>query len=225
MLLLRLTLQIVISLVLFAALLFVPAGTLDWWHGWVYLGVLTVMGVAGAAWLYVYNKPVVEERLGGVVQRGQPLADKLLVLLLLVPLLGWLLFLPLDTFHWQLLPKPGVVISSLGLVLVCFGYWLMLKAMGDNEFAAPVIKHERGQRVVDTGSYAVIRHPMYAGFIPYIVGSRLWLESYAGVLVGLLPIGLIVARIFLEESFLRRELPGYDAYMQKVRYRLIPYVW
>jgi protein-S-isoprenylcysteine O-methyltransferase Ste14 len=66
---------------------------------------------------------------------------------------------------------------------------------------------------------------MYAGFIPYIVGSGLWLESYAGVLVGLLVIGLIVARIFLEESFLRRELPGYDAYMQKVRYRLIPYVW
>jgi protein-S-isoprenylcysteine O-methyltransferase Ste14 len=225
MLLLRLTLQIVISLVLFAALLFVPAGTLDWWRGWMYLGVLTVMGVAGAAWLYVYNKPVIEERLGGVVQRGQPLADKLLVLLLLVPLLGWLLFLPLDTFRWQLLPKPGVVISFLGLVLVCFGYWLMLKAMRDNEFGAPVIKHEREQRVVDTGSYAVVRHPMYAGFIPYIVGSGLWLESYAAVLVGLLLIGLIVARIFLEESFLRRELPGYDAYMQKVRYRLIPYVW
>ena len=101
----------------------------------------------------------------------------------------------------------------------------MLKAMRDNEFGAPVIKHEREQRVVDTGSYAVVRHPMYAGFIPYIVGSGLWLESYAGVLVGLLLIGLIVARIFLEESFLRRELPGYDAYMQKVRYRLIPYVW
>src|SRR5262245_41898828 len=225
MLLLRLTFRIVISQVLFAALLFVPAGTLDWWHGWVYLGVLTVMGVAGAAWLYVSNKPVVEERLGGIVQRGQPFVDKLLVLLLLVPLLGWLLFMPLDTFHWHLLPKPGVVLSSLGLVLVCFGYWLMLKAMRDNEFAAPVIKHERKQRVVETGSYAVVRHPMYAGFIPYIVGSGLWLESYASVLVGLLLIGLIAARIFLEESFLRRELPGYDAYIQKVRYRLIPYVW
>ena len=225
MLLLRLTLQTVISLVLFAALLFVPAGTLDWWRGWVYLGVLTVTGVAGAAWLYVYNRPVVEERLGGFVQRGQPLADKLLVLLLLVPLLGWLLFLPLDTFHWHLLPKPGVVISSLGLVLVCLGYWLMLKAARDNEFAAPVIKHEREQRVVETGSYAVVRHPMYAGFIPYIVGSGLWLESYASVLAGLLLIGLIVARIFLEEAFLRRELPGYGAYVQKVRYRLIPYVW
>jgi protein-S-isoprenylcysteine O-methyltransferase Ste14 len=225
MLLLRLTLWIVISLVLFAALLFIPAGTLDWWRGWVYLGTLTVMGVAGSAWLYVSNKPVVEERLGGLVQRGQPLADKLLVLLMLVPLLGWLLFLPLDTFHWQLLLKPGEVISSLGLVLVCFGYLLMLKAMRDNEFGAPVIKHEREQRVVDTGSYAVVRHPMYAGFILYIVGSGLWLESYAGVLVGLLPIGLIVARIFLEESFLRRELPDYRAYVQKVRYRLIPYVW
>jgi protein-S-isoprenylcysteine O-methyltransferase Ste14 len=211
--------------VLFAALLFVPAGTLEWWRAWVYLGVLAVMGVAGSAWLYVSNKPVVEERLGGVIQRGQPLADKLLVLLLLVPLLGWLLLLPLDTFHWHLLPKAGVVISSLGLVLICFGYWLMLKAMRDNKFGAPVIKHEREQRVVDTGSYAVIRHPMYAGFIPYIVGSALWLESYAGVLVGLLLSGGIVARIFLEESFLRRELPGYDVYMQKVRYRLIPYVW
>jgi serine/threonine protein kinase len=81
MLLLRLTLQIVVSLVLFAGLLFVPAGTLDWWRGWVYLGVLTVLGVAGSAWLYVCNRPVLEERLGGLAQRGQPLADKLLVLL------------------------------------------------------------------------------------------------------------------------------------------------
>jgi protein-S-isoprenylcysteine O-methyltransferase Ste14 len=88
-----------------------------------------------------------------------------------------------------------------------------------------VIKHEREQRVVDTGSYGVVRHPMYTGFILYVVGSALWLESYASVLVGLLLSGGIVARIFLEESFLRRELPGYDAYMQKVRYRLIPYVW
>jgi protein-S-isoprenylcysteine O-methyltransferase Ste14 len=169
-----------------------------------------VKGVGGAAWLYVYNKLVVEERLGGVFPRGQPLADKLLLFLFLflVPLLGWLLFLPMDTFHWQLLPKPGVVISSPGLVLVCFGYWLMLKAIRDNEFAAPVIKHGREQRVVDTGSYAVIRHPMYAGFVPYIVGSGLWLDSYAGVLVGLLVIGLVVARIFLEESFLRRECPS-----------------
>jgi protein-S-isoprenylcysteine O-methyltransferase Ste14 len=117
------------------------------------------------------------------------------------------------------------VISSLGLVLACLGYGLMLKAMRDNEFGSPVIKHEREQRVVQSGSYAVVRHPMYAGFIPYLAGSALWLESYAGVLLALLPSGLIVARIFLEESFLRRELPGYEAYMQKVRYRLIPYVW
>jgi protein-S-isoprenylcysteine O-methyltransferase Ste14 len=79
--------------------------------------------------------------------------------------------------------------------------------------------------VVDSGVYGVVRHPLYAGTLPLMVGMPLWLESYAAALLAVVPIGTLVVRILIEERFLRRELKGYDAYMKKVRYRLIPYVW
>jgi Phospholipid methyltransferase len=76
-----------------------------------------------------------------------------------------------------------------------------------------------------TGLYGIVRHPMYAGFVPFIVGMSLWLESYAAAVLASVPIGTLALRIPVEEQFLRRELQGYDAYMERVRYRLIPFLW
>jgi protein-S-isoprenylcysteine O-methyltransferase Ste14 len=219
--------QSAITLAIYAALLFGLAGTLDWWRAWVYLGVSILVGIVTIGWLYAYNKPLLEERLRSPIQKGQPLADKVVLILFMTLYAAWIAFIPLDVFHWHLLPKPDVFMSSLGLVLQVFGSYLVFLAMRDNTFAAPVIKHQesREHHVVDTGVYAFVRHPMYAGLLPLLVGTSLWLESYAAVLFGLLMVAILVVRIFLEESFLRRSLPGYDAYMQKVRYRLIPFVW
>jgi protein-S-isoprenylcysteine O-methyltransferase Ste14 len=80
-------------------------------------------------------------------------------------------------------------------------------------------------RVIDSGVYAAVRHPMYMGFVPFIVGMCLWLGSYAAALLTIVPIGLIAVRIVIEERFLRRELEGYGAYAERTRYRLIPFVW
>ena len=87
------------------------------------------------------------------------------------------------------------------------------------------LQEERHQKVIDTGVYGVVKHPMYTGVIPLPVGTALWLESYAAVLLTSIPIGLLVLRILVEEKFLQRELKGYDAYIEKVRYRLIPLLW
>jgi protein-S-isoprenylcysteine O-methyltransferase Ste14 len=97
----------------------------------------------------------------------------------------------------------------------------------ENAFAAPVVKHqeERGHKVVDTGVYRIVRHPMYAGIFVFAVGMALWLESYAAALTVLVPIGILAVRIAFEERFLRQYLEGYNAYTEKVRYRLIPFVW
>ncbi|MGH8533669.1 MAG: methyltransferase family protein, partial [Gammaproteobacteria bacterium] len=97
----------------------------------------------------------------------------------------------------------------------------------ENAFAAPVVKHqeERQQTVIDSGVYGVVRHPMYAGAVPLLVGMPLWLELYAAVMLASFPIGTLAVRILVEEQFLRRELAGYDAYTEKVRSRLIPFVW
>ncbi len=93
--------------------------------------------------------------------------------------------------------------------------------------AAPVVKHQEARQhtVIDSGVYGVVRHPMYTGAVPLLVGMPLWLESYAAAIRASVPIGTLVVRILVEEQFLRRELAGYDAYRERVRYRLISCVW
>ena len=95
----------------------------------------------------------------------------------------------------------------------CDGVWR-------EPFAAPVVKYqqERNQRTINTGVYAIVRHPMYAGIIPVLVGMSLWLQSYAAAIVSIIPIAAVALRIVYEEEFLKRELPGYEAYTRKVRF-------
>jgi protein-S-isoprenylcysteine O-methyltransferase Ste14 len=103
----------------------------------------------------------------------------------------------------------------------------MTLAMKVNPFAVPVVRlqEERHQRVIDTGVYAVMRHPMYTGFVPMVVGPALWLQSYVAALLAIVPIAVLATRSVFEERFLKGELRGYEAYTKKVRYRLIPFVW
>jgi protein-S-isoprenylcysteine O-methyltransferase Ste14 len=218
---------VVLNVAIFGGLLFFPAGTLNWWRAWVFLGVVFVCAVASTVSVFRVNKAVLEERFKPPVQKGQPLADRIIVLLLIAGFVGVIVFIPLDVFRFHLMVKPGPVVSSLGLVLFVVGWWIMTLALMANAFAAPVVRHqeERQHMVVDRGVYGVVRHPMYAGALLLLVGMPLWLESYAAALVATFPIGALVVRIRVEERFLGRELAGYDAYTKRVRYRLIPYVW
>jgi protein-S-isoprenylcysteine O-methyltransferase Ste14 len=223
----KLIVGIISNVAIFGGLLFLPAGTLDWWRAWVFLGVVFVGAVASTVDLFRVNKELLEERFKPPLQKGQPLADKIILILLIAMFFGVIAFIPLDVFRFHLMEKPGTVVSSLGLVLFVTGWWIMSLALRENAFAAPVVKHqeEREQTVIDTGVYGVVRHPMYAGGILLLVGMPLWLESCATALLASLPIGLLALRILVEEQFLRRELKGYDAYTERIRYRLIPFLW
>ncbi len=132
-----------------------------------------------------------------------------------------------DVFEFQLLPKPGPLVSAVGLLLILASARLVYLTLRENKFAAPVVKHQadRQHAVVDTGMYSRVRHPMYAGIILFLIGTCLWLGSYAAVAFVTVPAGFLILRIYIEERFLRRKLPGYDEYCQRVRYRLIPGVW
>ena len=224
---LKLTVGVLSNVTIFGLLLLLPAGTLHWWRAWVFLGVVFVGAVASTVSLYRTSKELLEERFKPPVQKGQPFVDKIVVLLLIAGFLAVIAFIPLDVFRLHLLPKPEMLVSSLGLFLFIAGWWVMTLALLENAFAAPVVKHqeERQQKVIDTGVYHVLRHPMYAGTIPLLVGMPLWLESYAAAVLAIVPIGALVVRILIEEEFLRRELKGYDAYTERVRYRLIPFLW
>ena len=227
MLIVKLAVGIILQTAILGSLLFLPAGTLGWWRAWLLIGIIFSGSLASSAWLFPRHKDLLTERLKSPIQKGQPIADKIILVFFLISFYGLIAFVPMDVFRFHLLAGPGKLVSSFGLSLFLGGWWIAFLALRENAFAAPVVKlqEEREQRVVDTGVYAVVRHPMYSGGVLFIVGIPLWLESYAGVLLAFIPIVTLVLRILLEEQFLRKQLKGYEAYMKKVRYRLIPFLW
>jgi protein-S-isoprenylcysteine O-methyltransferase Ste14 len=214
------------GLLTFALPLFLPAWTVHWWRAWVFLAVTLVVFIAAMIALWS-RQGLLEERSRPLIQKDQPPADKIIAITLVVTLLGTFAFIPMDVFRWHLFPEPSEAISIAGLVLYVLSWVMMIVAMRTNDFAAAVIKHQkdRGQRVIDTGVYGIVRHPMYAAFVPFVVGMTLWLQSYAAAIMAILPLATLLVRIGIEERFLKLTLEGYEAYTKRVRYRLIPFVW
>ena len=223
----KLIFAVLFPVVIYGMAFFVILGTWDWWRAWVFIGVIVAATVTMMLVVFRDRQELLNERFKGAIQRGQPWADRLVMLLFWIAYLTLLFFIPYDVFRLHVFEKPGVLTSSLGMVLILAGYWIVALAFRENTFAVPVIKHqtERQHVVVDTGPYAIVRHPLYAGVMLLFIGVPLWLESYAGILVAAFPIATFMLRIFVEERFLRRELPGYEAYTERVRYRLVPFVW
>lgn len=223
----KVILSVIVNSLIFIGIIFLPAGTLAWGRAWVFMGMVLLGSVWTMFYVFPGNEGLLAERLKPPIQKDQPLADKIVVSFFIAAFFGQIMFSSYDTFHGRLLGRPGPLVSSLGLVLVMVGWWIISAALRANAFAAPVVRHqaERQQRVIDTGVYAIVRHPMYAGLIPFTVGVALWLESYAGTLATLIPLAILIVRILVEENFLKKELAGYEDYTKRVRYRLIPFIW
>ena len=225
-LLYRLVLQTSVWLCFMALLLFGPAGTWRWPQGWAFLAIFGLGSVGFSVWLLPRDPALLAARLGPVVQPGQPIWDRVFMLTFVGIWCGWLVLMALDARRWRTSEVPPAL-NVLGAGLVIAGFFATLRVFRENSFAAPVVRvqEERGQRVIDTGPYAVVRHPMYASALLYLAGMPLLLGSWYGLLaVPLLVLGMAPRAVF-EERLLQRDLPGYAAYMTRVRYRLIPGVW
>jgi protein-S-isoprenylcysteine O-methyltransferase Ste14 len=143
-----------------------------------------------------------------------------------VGFLAWIVLSALDVrFGWM--PRLPLWCEVCGGILLFGGNFPISRAFADNTYASQLVRiqSERGQHVIDTGVYGFVRHPMYLGASLWFVGGALLLGSVCGLLVGLATVGLIILRIFGEEKLLARDLEGYQAYREKVRYRLVPRVW
>lgn len=220
--------RLVADAALAGILLFVSAGTLAWWRAWVLLAVLLLVRGIGAHAVYRVNPGLLRDRAKLPIHAEQPLADRVLVLgVLATGFLGLAVVAGLDVFRWRVLPRPVPLAAGLGLVLFAVGWSIKSLALRANTFAVAVVRlqSERAHAVVDSGGYGVVRHPFYAADPLILVGLGLWLESYAAALGAVVPVALMVIRLRLEERFLLRELPGYAAYAERVRHRLIPGVW
>ena len=207
-----------------------PGGTWLWAPGlWFLAGAALVSGI-GSGWLAKANPAALKVRMQSIYQgraRKQPLVDRLATTILAVAWFAWLVFMPLDVMWLKLLPPLPQWSGPVGGGLAIIGVAIMLAAMGENEFAAPTVldQSDTGQRVIDTGPYGLVRHPLYAGALLMIPGIALALGSLAGVLAGVAGLAVFLPiRIAVEETFLKRVLPGYPDYVRRVRARLIPFL-
>jgi protein-S-isoprenylcysteine O-methyltransferase Ste14 len=197
---------------LVGVLLFTTAGTLAWGSAWVLLAVMLVIRAVGARAVYRVNPALLHDRAKLPIHADQPLTDRLLLIgVLSTGILGLPIVAGLDAFHWHALPQPAPLLKGLGLALFAFGWGLKSLALRANAFAVPVVRLQREHALVDSGVYGVIRHPFYAADPLIYVGLGLWLGSYVAVLVAAIPLTFMLVRIWLEERFLQRELPGYNA--------------
>jgi protein-S-isoprenylcysteine O-methyltransferase Ste14 len=222
----RMIVQTLIWFGAMGALLFLSAGTLNWPGAWVFLALMLTVGLGTGLSLAKHDPGLVNERLRAPVQKDQPAADKVLTSALFLLIFAWLAFMGLDAvrFGWSSVPVSVQVLGGLSLLL---SMWIIYRTFRENSFAAPVVKirKERGQTVITTGPYALVRHPMYFGAVFYFVGTSLLLGSWWGLLFALAMVLLLCIRIPIEEKALRAGLEGYDDYAARVRYRLIPLVW
>ncbi len=207
-------------------LLFIPAGTVSWLAGWVYIALLCGVTLLVVPMLVRNDPELLKERMSSPIQRNQPLWDKVFLPVFLLLFVAWLILMPLDAvrFSWSDVPVWLQVLGALGIVLSFYGWYLTLR---ENAYLYPVVKiqEERGQRVVTTGPYRYVRHPMYACSLLFFPATALLLGSWLGLLFSLVLIAMIILRTALEDRFLRSGLAGYAQYAETVKYRLIPCVW
>ena len=209
------------------ALILLPAWTWQWTEANQFLICYAILSMVSAVFLALKAPASLEARLEMPMNETQPLSDRIATRFLLLFLMGWFAFIPIDVFYLKLLAPPQQMIQILGGILSLFGYGIMLLALYQNEFATPVVRDQsdRGHELRDTGLYGLIRHPFYAGFVLFCTGVSLWLQSYAALIVGLLPITALIGRIYAEETILQKTLPSYREYMSRTRYRIMPFIW
>jgi protein-S-isoprenylcysteine O-methyltransferase Ste14 len=215
------------ALVLLAAvmglLLFVSAGTMSYWEAWVYLGIFFGASALTTMFLVRRDPALLERRM-----RGGPTAEKRPVerLIMVFASLGFIALLVVPAldyrFRWSTVPVWAILAGDM---LVIVGFYFIFLVYRENTYTSATIEVAPGQTVVSTGPYAIVRHPMYASALLYLVGTPLALGSYWGLaaLAGMLP--FLLWRLFDEERFLAQNLPGYADYQNKVRHRLLPGIW
>jgi len=214
---------VIIGLIVLGVLIFVPAGTLAYWQGWAFIAVFAISTNIIGVYL-ARNDPVLLERRRKVGPSAETRpAQKIIIALSFAVFIALLVVSALDyRFGWSEVP---VWVSLLGNALVALGLMVDLRVFRENSYGGSTIEMTEGQRVITTGPYALVRHPMYVGVLIMALGVPLALGSWWGLILVLATVPLLVLRIFDEERMLRSQLEGYEAYTRHVRYRLVPALW
>ncbi len=212
-------------LIVFALLLFVPAGTLHWPAAWVLLGFMLASSLLFGGWLAKNDPALLVERMRLPIRPDQPSADKKFLFAFLVFSVIWFIAIGLDErFHASQMPLAA---QAIGLLILTLSSALIMWVFRENSFAAAVVRvqAERGHRVISSGPYAFVRHPMYSAAVLFMIGMALLLGSWWGTAISPVFAILFGLRTRIEERTLTNGLPGYADYAARVRYRLVPGLW
>jgi len=219
----RAWLALVTLSIVMALLLFFPAGTVRYWQAWVYLAIFFGASTLTTLYLMKEDPALLERRMSGGPTAEKRPAQKIIMLFTSIGFIALLIVPALDhRFGWSFVPVEVVVAGD---VLVAVGFYLISVVYRENTFTSATIEIAANQRVISTGPYAVVRHPMYASALLYLFGTPLALGSYWGVIPIIAMMPFLLWRLFDEERFLSVNLPGYSEYQRRVRRRLVPFVW
>ncbi len=203
-----------------AALIFLPAWTFNYWQAWTFLAVFMIAITAIFLYLAKYDSNLLARR---VKASEQEQSQKVIRLLVNLAFSAAIVISTLDhRFTWSAMPFH---VAFVGDAVVLLGLLIIFFVFKENTFTAQTVEVETGQKVISTGPYALVRHPMYVGGLVFVLGIPLALGSWWGLLAILLFVPALAWRILDEEKLLAKDLPGYVEYRARVRYRLIPFVW
>jgi protein-S-isoprenylcysteine O-methyltransferase Ste14 len=219
----RAWLALAVLVVVMGLLLFVAAGTVHYWQAWVYLSIFTGASVLTTLYLMRKDPALLERRMSGGPTAEKQLTQKFIMLCTSISFIALLGVPAFDhRFGWSTVPLGGVVAGD---VLVAIGFYFTFLVYRENTFASATIEVTENQKVISTGPYAIVRHPMYASASLYLLGTPLALGSFFGLVPIAAMMPFLIWRLFDEESFLARNLPGYTEYQKRVKHRLVPFVW
>jgi protein-S-isoprenylcysteine O-methyltransferase Ste14 len=203
--------------------LFIPAGTLDFWQAWIYLFLFCGSSLMITLFLMKIDMELLKRRLNAGAVAEKEKNQKIIQLLASVSFIGILLTPGFDhRFNWSNIPCYLVITGEIFVVL---GFYIVFLVFRENSYTSATIEIAENQKVISTGPYSVVRHPMYSGALLMLVFTPLALGSYWDFIFAILIFMVIVWRLLDEEKFLIKNLPGYEAYCKKTRFRLIPGVW
>ena len=218
--------SVVFQCTFIGALLFVPAGTLAWPQGWIFLGLIILLGLCVVRMLIRHDPDLLDERLSRNNWHGQKSWDRILLRIFSLLFLFWLVLVGLDAvrFGWSHVP---LWLGALGALGVAQAARLIYLTFRENSFLSPVarIQADRGQRVIMSGPYARVRHPLYAALMLLLPSAALLLGSWYGLAASALLSALLVLRAALEDRMLHAELEGYPDYAARVTSKLVPGVF
>jgi len=213
----------VFGILALAALLFVPAATLDYWQGWLFMTVFVCTSGAITVYLAIRDPKLLERRMNVGPRAEKEPAQKIIVGLAIFGFIAMLVFSVLDhRFGWSAVPAS---VSVLGDAMIALAFLFIFFVLKENSYGASTIQIAEGQTVISTGPYALVRHPMYADALVMLIGTPLALGSWWGLFAVLLILPVLIWRLLDEERFLRQNLAGYAEYQTKVKYRLLPFIW